>query len=89
MSSAENVVSLGKKRVERENNSKNWTPQEALKRAIEFADSKKQGEVEMVYIAMRTKNGEEYTFPLFISGTDRTTMVGLLQTHIMLLHGAK
>jgi hypothetical protein len=89
MSNAENVVSLGKKRVEKENYSRNWTPKEAIKRALEVAESWQEGEVEMVYIAMRTKKGDEYTFPMFISGNDRTTMMGLLQTHMLLLHGAK
>jgi hypothetical protein len=81
---SDNVLSLGLAKVQKENNSKNWQAIDALQKAIEALQSGELEDVDMVYVAFRSKKNGMMKLPFFHSGDgDISTTVGFLTQHIV------
>ncbi len=76
-----NLVDLNQRRAKEREHADDWTPLDALKRAIELIESG-VAPAEELYVAMSWRDGEKLQYSYVNATANHLTMLGLLTQHL-------
>ena len=81
--SDDKIISLGKERKARTNNSKDWTPTDALEAALQWIKDNPDEKIDRACLMLGLDHGETRSTQWFTAGVNSEERVGWMVIHLI------